>query len=1744
MNSRLTPPPRRFHTRRLLAAALAAPLLAPLLAPGPAHAEVTATGSVSPNPLFVTAQDDLSVGQSGLGSGGSGTLLINNGSWLATSNAYISRTGSAVTLTGAGSQWLVFGTLNVGLNGSTTLDVLDGGLLTSQYTRVVGSGSNESTITVNGVGAVWNNLGDLELGGNNANNLGDGHLVVSNGGVVNNSGAVFLGGLAPHTGTITLDGGTLNTDWGRVPAYALRGTGTINADHWLLVGDHTLSSAADLPDVLTLDGLPGQDITVNLDWSKPLSQLNIFGIDSGTLTLNNGLAVTSDLGQVQFSAGMPDALMTIDGPGTRWTVNETLDIGLRGNGALHITGGGSLVLGEAGPVSYDRALTLGERAGGYGELVVTGAGSLLDANATLEIGDEGHGRLEVTQGGRVEASGITLIGGRLNVAGAGSTLSLANRLYVGPSDGLETEPAVRIEDGAVAVAELLTIEGTQSTPAVVEITGQGTAFDVTNRLVVGNHNLRGALRVADGATLTTHSASIGLNANNVPASDVTVTGAGSQWTIVQDLYLGHDGTGTLTVADGGHAEVGGLLHLNRSNNTAYGIPHPIILDQGTLTVSHTTILFAEDIAGVGTVNANTWLLEGTHTVTGFDDLPSQINVAQLPGQNLTVNLAWEPAPTVHYQLFGVNDGDTTLTDGFALRSSTGYIGYDPGTAAEMTLTGDGTYWRADGLVVGLDGTGTLRVENGADLDSQHATLGQNAGASGTVIIAGADSSWSPTTDIRPTTIIGDYGNGLLRLEAGATFGPSTTYLGRNAGANGELVITGPGSALTSTRTLFFGKDGTDASGQLRVLDGGHAAYSSINVNSTGTQDSVIEIDGPGSAVVLTNGVYSDKDIQHPWLRITNGGVLTSAETSRVYGQIVIDGPGSAWDADGVIYLGDQAPGALDLTLGATLTTGAAFIGQNRLGQSNAQADVLIDGAGTHWTVDGDLTLGGTVNPSNPYNPGEYRGTIRIANDAAVTVNGALLIDTGVSGSFVEFDSGTLNVQGALALDDALTGTGTINADYWLIRGDHTITDFSTLPSQFVYDQLPGQDITVNVAWSDPSQPFGFFGVDFGTVSIGGGLSIQSTDGYLGFNPGTLADLTLTGAGTSWDVTDTLEVGGRGDATLRVHDGAQLSAEWIEAGAGVGRTGLLEVSGGASSATFQTLLVGGEGDGAVHITSGGGVSVMPDTSGNGGVVLGQQAGSSGELHLSGVGSVFASDTRVEVGVHGTGSVVVENGAAFDSGYDFFLGYYYDGVGELVVDDATWTGDGVYVGYDGTGSVELRNGATATAGFARLGAEPKTTVNGVTHHSNGTARVEGAGTTWDLEHDLTVAQRGKGQLDIVDGGVVNSRRGFVGSQYNADGNATVSGAGSAWHVAEDLNLYSRIDGGLRIEAGALVETQTANTSGGLTVVGPGSIFRSQGQATLAGGVIDMYEGARVEFLDDLTTTGSASLVFELGASGPGLIQVGGNVSVGNSMRMEVTLRDEVGINLGDQFTLIDIAGTRTGTSYYAIENQLLAQRDGVDLLLTYAAGDGNDIGLATALSGDLNADGLADGEDLHLILTHWGTFVTPGERTQGDLQADGYIYGADLLLAPQSHLALGEEILVQAIDGPDPFAYEHIVEGQLLDTHGGVRLLLTYLAGDGNDVAIFAALTGDADGDNVVGHSDLDIILANWDTDCAPYDRASGDLNGDGRVNGIDLALVRDHWGNNASSVGNVPEPTSALLLGIGALLIGRRRRPTG
>lgn len=83
-----------------------------------------------------------------------------------------------------------------------------------------------------------------------------------------------------------------------------------------------------------------------------------------------------------------------------------------------------------------------------------------------------------------------------------------------------------------------------------------------------------------------------------------------------------------------------------------------------------------------------------------------------------------------------------------------------------------------------------------------------------------------------------------------------------------------------------------------------------------------------------------------------------------------------------------------------------------------------------------------------------------------------------------------------------------------------------------------------------------------------------------------------------------------------------------------------------------------------------------------------------------------------------------------------------------------------------------------------------------------------------------------------------------------------------------------------------------------------------------------------------------------------------------------------------------------------------------------------------------------------------------------------------------------------------------------------------------------LTGDLDGDGVVGVGDLDLLLANWGQ-AMPGSRL--DADGDGVIGEGDLAIVQATFGRAAPTHSTVPVPGSAALLIVSALTMGVRRR---
>src|SRR5690606_40159256 len=138
-----------------------------------------------------------------LGREGSGLLDIRNGGLVTsmhTSIGVAANGGGAATVTGADSQWLNAGYLTVGMEGTGTLAITDGGMLTSEARTTIGRYvGSEGSMTVTGSGSTWFNNDELAVA-----DEGSGTLDIVDGGEVTTAGTVFIGASASGVGAITI----------------------------------------------------------------------------------------------------------------------------------------------------------------------------------------------------------------------------------------------------------------------------------------------------------------------------------------------------------------------------------------------------------------------------------------------------------------------------------------------------------------------------------------------------------------------------------------------------------------------------------------------------------------------------------------------------------------------------------------------------------------------------------------------------------------------------------------------------------------------------------------------------------------------------------------------------------------------------------------------------------------------------------------------------------------------------------------------------------------------------------------------------------------------------------------------------------------------------------------------------------------------------------------------------------------------------------------------------------------------------------------------------------------------------------------------------------------------------------------------------------------------------------------------------------------------------------------------------
>ncbi|MGM4920306.1 autotransporter domain-containing protein [Tardiphaga sp. 813_E8_N1_3] len=674
---------------------------------------------------------------------------------------------------------------------------------------------------------------------------------------------------------------------------------------------------------------------------------------TGTLTIQNGGAVSSSAGVLGFAAGSTGTA-TVDGAGSSWTNSGNLFLGNGGTGTLTIRNGGAVSNGTS---------FIGYRVGSTGTATVDGVGSSWANSTNLFVGYYGTGTLTIQNGGAVSNIDGVLgnnVGstGTATVDGAGSAWTNSGNFFVGNS-GTGT---LTIQNGG-AVSNIVGVLGFNAgSTGTATVDGAGSAWSNSGDLRVGDSGT-GTLMIQNGGAV---SNVIGWIGNNVGSTGTaTVDGAGSSWTNSGSLYVGNGGAGTLTIQNGGTVSNGGIGSLGYNS----GSTGTATVDGASSTWTNSGSLYVGN-AGAGALTIQNG--GAVSNVTGYlGVVAGSTGTATVDG----VGSSWTNSSDLNIGYGGT--GTVTIRNGGVVSNVTGFLGINAGSTGTATVDGIGSSWTSSGdLYVGRSGTGTLTIRNGGAVSSSGvAFIGELAGSTGTVTVDGAGSSFTNSG-----LIIGSFGTGTLTIQNGGTVSSAAGYVGSNNLSTGTVTVDGAGSSWTSSGTLYVGNSGT---GTLTIANGG------IVSTASGMQIAT----SAGSTGTLNIGAASGLAAAAPGA-LTTPSVVFGAGTGR----IVFNHTASNYNFAPII----SGAGAVTVENGTTILTttntysGATTVNGGTLAVNGSIASSAVT-ANNGGTLGGNGTVGGvTINGGGVLAPGNSIGTLTVGGNLAFGAGGIYRVEVSPS----------------------------------------------------------------------------------------------------------------------------------------------------------------------------------------------------------------------------------------------------------------------------------------------------------------------------------------------------------------------------------------------------------------------------------------------------------------------------------------------------------------------------------------------------------------------------------------------------------------------------------------------------------------------------------------------------------------------------------------------------------------------------
>ncbi|PLP60421.1 autotransporter outer membrane beta-barrel domain-containing protein [Mesorhizobium loti] len=617
---------------------------------------------------------------------------------------------------------------------------------------------------------------------------------------------------------------------------------------------------------------------------------------------------------------------------------DTVYVGGAGTGRLDIF---------SGSLKTNQGL-LGMTSGSSGVVDISGGWD----TAFLVAGYNGQGSVHVHFGGSVVSNGA-VIGANADAvgsvrvtgtAGLNSTWFNSGRLSVG-ANGYGT---LQIENRGlvknmlvVSVGEVVGGKG-----GAVTVTGADSTLTLENSFLVGD-GTKGTLVVSNRGLVLGKAASIGHLSSGV--GDVTVTGVSSRWENTLSVFVGNAGNGQLAVLDGGR----------------------VLSDSGFV---------GADIGSVGTV-----LVNGSGS-------------------------RWEMASSA---LIGDRSQGTLLIEnGGTVSNDDGVVGAHITGRGSAHVTGAGSQWINNrSLIVGREGVGSLVISNGGKVSSSRGWVGQ---LSGQVVLAGPGSTWINTGSLT----VGDFGKGAIVVAGGGGLTSGDAFIGSNAGATGTVSVSGAGS----TWTVSFGDDieiGVSGTGSLSITDGGKVGAGLIGriAKNDGSVGSVL-VSGAGSLWDMRLIAVGDEGTGT--MSIESGGRVNSefasiGDNGPGKGLATVRGAGSTWMNVGAgisLYVGYEADGALLVTDGGTMVSaGDSVIGD----AASATGKAFVTGAGSTWTIarSDDLEIGTSGT-----------GSLVVGDGGKVAggLIGRIAKNAGSTGSVLVSGTGSLWSMDLIGVGDEGTGT--------------------------------------------------------------------------------------------------------------------------------------------------------------------------------------------------------------------------------------------------------------------------------------------------------------------------------------------------------------------------------------------------------------------------------------------------------------------------------------------------------------------------------------------------------------------------------------------------------------------------------------------------------------------------------------------------------------------------------------------------